>query len=102
LGEEVISAGQRRLREEMSINLPLKYLGSFQYKAKFNNGLIEHELDHVLLGKWDFLQSVIPNPMEVQDFRWLTLEKLQEESNLNPENYTPWFKPALNLVLGKF
>ena len=48
--ESSIHAGQRRLFEEMGIKASLQNLFSFIYKTSFDNGLIEHELDHVLLG----------------------------------------------------
>ena len=99
LGEDVISAGQRRLKEEMSIDLPLKNVGSFRYHAILDNGLSEHELDHVLVGEYDPSQFVVLDPHEAQAYRWVSCEQLMEELSLHAKNYTPWFKPALNLVL---
>src|SRR5207237_2208441 len=52
LGESVIEAGKRRLQEELGISAELKDLGWFQYNAHFDNGLSEHEIDHVLIGVW--------------------------------------------------
>ena len=49
----VTDAGLSRLEEELGIKLSkdvLKDMGSFIYEAKFDNGLIEHELDQVLVG----------------------------------------------------
>jgi isopentenyl-diphosphate delta-isomerase type 1 len=99
LGEDIISAGRRRLKEEMSIDIPLKQLRSFNYHINFDNGLSEHELDHVLIGKHDPSQVVILNPDEAQAFRWISREQLLEELCLHANSYTPWFKPALNIVL---
>jgi isopentenyl-diphosphate delta-isomerase type 1 len=99
LNEDIVWAGQRRLKEEMSIDLSLKKVGSFQYKASFDNGLTEHELDHVLLGEYDGVQSVVLNRKEAQDFRWVSIQMLQKELDLYSERYTPWFKPAFHLVL---
>lgn len=98
-GEAVILAGQRRLKEEMSIDLILKNVGSFRYHAAFDNGLTEYELDHVLIGEYDPSQPVILNPSEAQAYRWVSCEQLLEELSLYTKNYTPWLKPALNLVL---
>lgn len=100
LSETIIVAAQKRLKEEMSIELPLKALGTFQYKVKFENGLSEHELDHVLVGECDSPSlSIVMHPNEVQDFRWISITQLKEELNAKPETYTPWFKSALSLVL---
>lgn len=98
-GEAVIIAGQRRLKEEMSIDIPLTSIGTFRYIAEFDNGLTEHELDHVLVGEYDVTQSVVIEPTEVQDFRWVSAEELVKDLSLYPKQYTPWFKTALNLVL---
>lgn len=89
-GEETILSAQRRLREEMGLDLPLEPLFSFQYKAEFDNGLIEHELDHVFLGYTD--ENPIPNPDEVAEFRWVSTEKLESEIERNPGQFTAWFK----------
>ena len=51
-GENIINAGKRRLSEEMGINTDLIEAFKFTYKAKLENGLTEHEYDHVLIGKY--------------------------------------------------
>lgn len=98
--EDLLKAARRRLKEEMSLDLPLRRAGSFIYQAKFLNGLIEHELDHVLLAEFEGKeQDIIPNPLEVEEFRWVSLSTLLNELSRNPERYTPWFQPALELAL---
>lgn len=99
LNEDIILAGQRRLKEELSLALTLKKVGAFQYKASFENGLTEHEFDHVLLGEYDGVQPIVLDPKEVQDFRWVSEQRLQRELALYSEHYTPWFKTAFHLVL---
>ena len=99
LNEDIVLAGQRRLKEEMSIDLPLRKVGSFKYKAIFENGLTEHEFDHVLVGEYDGLQPIVLDPNEAQDYRWISKERLLRELDLYAEHYTPWLKQALNLVL---
>ena len=49
-GETTLEAGARRLQEEMGMQVPLTFLFSFIYNTTFDNGLTEHELDHVLHG----------------------------------------------------
>ncbi len=97
-GEPVLSAAERRLDEELGIkNARLRELDTFLYRAAFPNGLAEHELDHVLLGEYS--GPVQPDPMEIAQVRWIDLEELQRDLQAFPQWYTPWFPPALTLVL---
>lgn len=97
-GEPVLSAAERRLDEELGIkNARLRELDTFLYRAAFPNGLTEHELDHVLLGEYS--GPVRPDPREIAQVRWIDLEELQRDLQAFPQRYTPWFPPALTLVL---
>lgn len=89
-GESNIEAGQRRLQEEMGFTAELKELFSFIYKAPFDNGLTEHELDHVMMGNYDGDPSL--NSDEVADWKWMRPEAIKLDIAENPENYTAWFK----------
>lgn len=89
-GETNIQAGSRRLYEEMGIKTELKELFNFIYKAPFDNGLTEHELDHVMIGYYN--ENPIINPEEVEDWKWMKIEDIQSDMLLNPEIYTIWFK----------
>lgn len=89
-GETNIEAGKRRLEEEMGFSTDLKDTVSFIYKAPFDNGLTEHEFDHILVGKYN--EDPTLNPEEAADYRWLTLEEVKRDMEQNPELYTAWFK----------
>jgi len=89
-GETNIQAGNRRLHEEMGFNTELKELFHFIYKAPFDNGLTEHELDHVMIGYYD--GEPVINPEEVEDWKWMKIEDIQSDMLLNPDSYTVWFK----------
>lgn len=89
-GEDSIQAGKRRLKEEMGFSVPLKELFSFIYKAPFDNGLTEHELDHVLIGHYNDPPEI--NPDEVSDYCYKSLEAIKEDIAIKPESYTVWFK----------
>ncbi len=89
-GESNIEAGMRRLFEEMGFSTPLKEVFSFIYKAAFDNGLTEHELDHVMLGNFDGEPTI--NLEEVASYKWMSLEAIQKDIEYNPELYTAWFK----------
>lgn len=89
-GESNIEAGKRRLQEEMGFVCELKELFSFIYKAPFDNGLTEHELDHVMVGHFDDDPSI--NKEEVEAFKWMTVEEVKSDMDANPDTYTAWFK----------
>lgn len=89
-GETNIEAGKRRLQEEMGFVVDLQETLSFIYKAPFDNGLTEHEFDHVLLGK--FNAEPVINLDEVAAWKWMPLEAVKNDISLYPELYTEWFK----------
>ncbi len=89
-GETNLQAGKRRLREEMGFDCDLKEVFWFVYKAPFDNGLTEHELDHVMVGYYD--KDPVINREEVESFQWMTLEDVKKDINEFPEKYTEWFK----------
>lgn len=89
-GETNTRAGKRRLQEEMGFVTELKELFSFIYKAPFDNGLTEHELDHVMMGFYNDDPEI--NPEEVADFQWMKPEDIKSDIGTNPEKYTVWFK----------
>ena len=89
-GETNIEAGKRRLLEEMGFVTELKELFSFIYKAPFDNGLTEHELDHVMIGYYDDEPNL--NTDEVERFKWMSLEDVKADIEKRPKKYTAWFK----------
>ena len=89
-GETNIEAGTRRLREEMGFETQLKELFSFIYKAPFDNGLTEHELDHVMIGYYDDEPNI--NREEAESWKWMGIEDVKEDMQEHPELYTVWFR----------
>ncbi|GAA4319097.1 isopentenyl-diphosphate Delta-isomerase [Pontixanthobacter gangjinensis] len=89
-GESNIEAGKRRLQEEMGFSTELKDTISFIYKAPFDNGLTEHEFDHILVGNFEGEPDL--NPDEVAAWKWVSLEDLKVDMKKNPHIYTEWFK----------
>lgn len=89
-GETNLEAGKRRLQEEMGFKTDLKELFWFIYKAPFDNGLTEHELDHVMIGYYDDLPVI--NKDEVADWKWMSPAKIKKDIMDNPQTYTVWFK----------
>ena len=89
-GETNIQAGSRRLYEEMGFKTELKELFYFIYKAPFDNGLTEHELDHVMIGYYNNAPEI--NREEVEDWKWMKIEDVKEDMERHPDLYTVWFK----------
>ena len=89
-GESTMDAANRRLKEEMGMTATLELSFSFIYKAPFDNGLTEHEFDHVLVGYSDDLP--ILNPEEAASYSYKTLEEIKADIKEKPQQYTAWFK----------
>lgn len=96
-GEEMEETIQRRLKEEMGMECETEFKFKFIYQKHFENGLTEHELDHVYFGKSDEIPSA--DPMEVQDWKYVTLRQLQIDINLYPENFSAWLQICLPKVI---
>lgn len=89
-GESNIKAGMRRLQEEMGFTTHLKESVSFIYKAPFDNGLTEHEFDHVLIGY--YAHDPVINTDEVEAWKWMDMEEVRRDIKKQPNLYTEWFK----------
>lgn len=96
-GEETLAAGKRRLNEEMGIQADLKEVGVFHYIAKFDNGLTENEVDHVLIGFYD-QDKIDIDPTEISDYNWINLSDLESSLKTEPDIYTPWFEQAYKIA----
>lgn len=90
--EGIESAASRRLFEELGFTTPLKKLFSFTYEAEVENGLIEHEFDHVFIGVYD--QKVKVDPSEVADYAYEDMERIKWAIENQPSKFTSWFKLA--------
>ena len=91
--ESILEAGKRRLLEEMNYTSKLAPSFSFIYKVDLDNDLIEHELDHVLIGMSN--EDPILNPEEASDFKWVSIDSVLKDINEKEEDYTFWFKLIL-------
>lgn len=96
-GETTAAAAHRRLQEEMGFDCELHEIFAFTYKSEFDNGLTEHEFDHVLLGVYN--GNISPNAAEVCDYRYLPAQRILELIKNEPDTFTIWFHRALPMVL---
>ncbi len=91
-GEQTPDAAHRRLMEEMGFDTLLQPVFHFTYEALLENGLTEHEYDHVFTGTFD--GPVSPDEAEVKAHRYLSMDALRKDIELHPHLYTAWFKIA--------
>ncbi len=91
-GEETIDAATRRLKEELGFTTTLSYKFGFTYKSGYDNGLTEHEYDHVFTGFYD--GEIFPDIEEVKDWKYFSLSEIHEMLKASPGNFTTWFKIA--------
>ena len=98
-GETLQDAVTRRLEEEMGIACDAQWAYSFIYKADVGGGLVEHEFDHVFVGRFSGIPQ--PDENEVSAWKYVSIEALKQDVEAHPAKYTPWFKIILTEVLDK-
>ena len=94
-----MEAAHRRVEEELGIKVgtcDLKEIDSFIYFQNYGD-LSEYEFDHVIVGEYE--GEIIPNPEEIQDYRWITYEELAKELLEQPEKFSAWFLIAAPKVI---
>jgi isopentenyl-diphosphate Delta-isomerase len=94
--EDLLTAGHRRLSEEMGFDCDLTKIFDFVYHARLDKGLTEHEFDHVLFGRYD--DSPTLNYNEVASWKWMSMEAISADMQTHPDNYTIWFRIAFDRV----
>ncbi len=91
-GTDIMHAANIRLEEEMGFKTLLKKAFDFIYNASLDNGLTEYEFDHVLVGTYS--GEVMPNPEEVADYCFKSVEEIRDSLHSHSDKYTAWFKIA--------
>lgn len=91
-GEATASAALRRLEEELGFRTVLREVFSFTYRADVENGLVEHEFDHVFAGEYE--GRLHPDPAEVAAVRYEDMALIRKDLEKHPERYTTWFRIA--------
>jgi isopentenyl-diphosphate delta-isomerase len=95
-GEDIAASAKRRMMEEMGFECDISKAFTFIYKSNVGDGLTEHEYDHVFFGYSDTVPN--PNPEEVEDWKYVDMDWLNQDVKENPNDYTVWFKIALKEV----
>jgi len=96
-GEETAFAATRRLQEELGFVTPIRKVFDFVYKASFENGLTEHEFDHVFVG--NYTGVIKPNPDEVAEIAYFSMEKINSLMESDGGMFTVWFHIAFPRIL---
>ncbi len=95
-GEKISDAAVKRLDEELGIHTPLKEVFDFVYRAEMENGLVEHEFDHVLTGEYE---GPVPfNENEVQAICFKPMMEIKNDLKTAPSGYTIWFHLAFEKI----
>jgi isopentenyl-diphosphate delta-isomerase len=88
--ESTEHAARRQLHFEMGISTELYYAYKFIYRAELENGLIEHEFDHVFFGYFE--GEPAPNVNEVMEWAWMDLKELDRQILMKPRKFSEWLK----------
>ena len=89
VGEEIVEAAYRRVPEELGCKaVELRELCAFVYRAEFDNGIIEHEFDHVVIGRCE--GEIVPDPAEASEVRWVGFDALAAELADAPRSFAAW------------
>lgn len=90
-GEKPGDCARRRLAEELGITgLKLTSRDRVEYRADVGGGLTEHEIVNLFTGEGR--PQISPDPEEVSETRWLTLDALRGEVAAEPGRFTPWLR----------
>ena len=95
-GETTEAAAVRRLKEELGFETPLDKVFDFTYKASFENGLTEHEFDHVFTGT--YAGDINFDKSEVKDTCFRSMEEIESNLQTHPYKFTAWFSLAFPLI----
>lgn len=100
--EDMIAAGQRRLKEELGFSVALTAGPSFVYRAKDPDGK-GSEYEHVttLIGAAEKGIAVHPNADEVEAWKWIDIPTLLNDFEKYPNFFALWLKIGLQKILGK-
>ncbi len=96
-GEEYIEAGERRLKEEFGFTCSLKMIDKFQYQAKYKNVGSENEMCAILIGEYN--GKIKADSKEISNWKWIDINKLQNDFKKNPNKYVPWLKTGFKRYL---
>ncbi|WP_374439419.1 isopentenyl-diphosphate Delta-isomerase [Pseudomonas panipatensis] len=89
-GETPLDAAQRRLREEMGLDLRLQPALETRYRTELPGGMVENEYCHLYFAVDDQAPRLAPE--EADAFRYLSFAGIDAELGASAPAYTPWFR----------
>jgi isopentenyl-diphosphate delta-isomerase len=97
--ESIAAAAQRRIKDEMGIiaALEMHNVAKIQYNHKLENGLYEHEYNHLLVAEVDDVVCTL-NPEEVMDKRWWSSNDIKAGLLNTPQLFTVWFPEVFSHI----
>ena len=87
-GANLEGSAKQRLDEELGFSTSVHHIGTVLYKVYFDNNMTEWELDHIFVGNYD--GDIIPNPDEVDEWKWVDIDWLVKDLEERPSIYVPW------------
>ena len=93
--EPVLDAATRRVRDELGVVVSdLSVVNRFVYSARDDStGLVECEVDHVLVGCVE--DDLEPDPNEIVDLELAGLQQLESWFAAEPCRFSPWFSGVM-------
>jgi isopentenyl-diphosphate delta-isomerase len=95
-GQSIEEATRARLKSEMGIDADPVFVRSFHYRAEFDNGLTENEIDHIYRARWEGEPK--PDPTEVMDWKWSYPGEIEKALAEHPEDFSAWFPMIYELL----
>lgn len=83
-------SAERRVLEELGLTVELTFQFKLEYQAAFTKDLAEHELVSVYIGNVN--SDPVVDPEEIMDWRWISVDELENEFARVPDEFTPWLK----------
>ncbi len=94
--EDYFDCAKRRIKEELGVLCPLKYLFKLRYQAKYKDVGSENEICAIFIGVCN--DKIKINKKEIADYKWIDFKELKREIEKNPEKFSPWLKKTLRKI----
>jgi len=77
------------------VGTQIKNVGKFYYFSDYGD-VKEHEIDCVFIYTTDMkvIEQIVPNPKEIMDVKWMTIEEIDVALKSAPQSFTSWFSKA--------
>ena len=98
--ESTVDAASRRLRDELGIDgVALTQVAPYRYRFADSNGIVENEICPIIVGFYD--GDPVPNPSEVDEWKWMDWEVFLKDLEVNASIYSPWSREEAQLLTTK-